>query len=729
VDNGEAGEGPDGLTWKVRSQHLLECVQKAASDVAKKDAQLQELRVRTKRLGSDLAEAQAIIREQQEYIAELEKQISYSAGEEAVVAAANEQIIFDMGTTATHDLSPQISDPQVALNMAGRASGLTQCQCAALFLLQYNVGGQAVLQRARHTAEGPQPQTALGADTGIAAQCVATNAVANIPSLRAAPGYSEVVDGDIDGPALYLPLHVPDIEQTETWGCLAVYRQQGEQFDEVDVAELRAYASSCCVTLAGRRLQRNVREILTTAVELLSTPDFEADGSDVVAQVEQLAARIFRAEVASLHRVEETEGGETELVHKDRNGKLVRCLASTGLVGSCQGEGMLEVVENPRFSDSRFDEEADGLGSPKLDGETPRGRSLRIRNVMNCPIWHMEATHGVMAVCQVINKGTTDNDHFTEADRTLAELFCAQMGFVLEQKRLVRRLAVVMAAGLDIHRDCFVVGNMERFMVTCLQCMDSTTGSFFIFDEALYKLLVKTLEDVSSEGQLIRLLHSCTEHAIVEEQVSALVRAGDTTVSMHTKDRADKDFKDALESQGLKDCCCTVLRDRSSGLVVGALQVGNKLHGAYVREDEQVLEALAAQAEVCFENYAEQHQTVSRAEDLDSILKSLSRSSLVLSMDEDNVLASTNCVDDVTFIGDLKEYVESHSVKFDDFLLEHNERLYYDYLTVAESAQPLHGMNYEFTTLDGAICLPRYLVHLHPHIALTSCCQQARRKM
>ena len=135
MDNGEAGEGPDGLTWKVRSQHLLECVQKAASDVAKKDAQLQELRVRTKRLGSDLAEAQAIIREQQEYIAELEKQISYSAGEEAVVAAANEQIIFDMGTTATHDLSPQISDPQVALNMAGRASGLTQCQCAALFLL------------------------------------------------------------------------------------------------------------------------------------------------------------------------------------------------------------------------------------------------------------------------------------------------------------------------------------------------------------------------------------------------------------------------------------------------------------------------------------------------------------------------------------------------------------------------------------------------------------------
>ena len=36
------------------------------------------------------------------------------------------------------------------------------------------------------------------------------------------------------------------------------------------------------------------------------------------------------------------------------------------------------------------------------------------------------------------------------------------------------------------------------------------------------------------------------------------------------------------------------------------VQVGNKLHGAYKPEDEQVLEALASQAEVCFENYAAQ---------------------------------------------------------------------------------------------------------------------------
>eukprot|EP01050_Picozoa_sp_SAG11_P000295 SAG11_NODE_7_length_31267_cov_19.541966_33_plen_169_part_00 len=148
--------------------------------------------------------------------------------------------------------------------------------------------------------------------------------------------------------------------------------------------------------------QSNIRAILSTATSLLSTPDFQADGSDVVEKVQRLGAQIFRAEYCFLHRVKLSPDGTRELVHTDRNGKEVRCAADAGLVGECATEGQVIVSESPRFQNKRFDDKADGLGSA-VDIASPRSRShtQRIRSVMNCPIWHMEMSHGVMAVCQV----------------------------------------------------------------------------------------------------------------------------------------------------------------------------------------------------------------------------------------------------------------------------------------------------------------------------------------
>eukprot|EP01050_Picozoa_sp_SAG11_P000293 SAG11_NODE_7_length_31267_cov_19.541966_31_plen_189_part_00 len=131
--------------------------------------------------------------------------------------------------------------------------------------------------------------------------------------------------------------------------------------------------------------------------------------------------------------------------------------------------------------------------------------------------------------------------------------------------------------------------------------LDSTTGAFFIFDEDLFKLLRKTLITSAHDNQLIRMIHRGGSPA--EEQVTSLVKSGLKTRASDASSFVDKALHGALQRQGLRNCCCTLLHNRANGQIVGVVQVGNKIHGSYLHEDEQVLEALAAQAEVCFENY------------------------------------------------------------------------------------------------------------------------------
>eukprot|EP01050_Picozoa_sp_SAG11_P000292 SAG11_NODE_7_length_31267_cov_19.541966_30_plen_89_part_00 len=76
----------------------------------------------------------------------------------------------------------------------------------------------------------------------------------------------------------------------------------------------------------------------------------------------------------------------------------------------------------------------------------------------------------------------------------------------------------------------------------------------------------------------------------------------------------------------------------------------------------------------------------------------------MLSMDENHVLTSTNCVDDVTFIGDLSSYIGDIRVhSFDDFLYQHNHELYTEYLAVSETAKPYNCVNIDFKTPDGRV--------------------------
>ena len=61
--------------------------------------------------------------------------------------------------------------------MAVRAASLMGpggCTAVAMFALQYNYGRNPVLLRVRHTPDGPEPQTPLEAELGLAGQCVAS---------------------------------------------------------------------------------------------------------------------------------------------------------------------------------------------------------------------------------------------------------------------------------------------------------------------------------------------------------------------------------------------------------------------------------------------------------------------------------------------------------------------------------------------------------------------------
>eukprot|EP01050_Picozoa_sp_SAG11_P000296 SAG11_NODE_7_length_31267_cov_19.541966_34_plen_339_part_00 len=250
---------PVDSIWRLRSQELLQCVANANAENARKEAENVALRRKLKALEAQMTRAELMIQTQQDNIDELE-QVAVAPSQVAATPAlpppAAPPILFDMGATATTDLSTNLSANEVALNMAMRASGLVECCCCAIFTLQYNYKVPPVLLRVRYTQEGGQPQTPLSMDEGLAAKCVSQNSVLQVPELPHEAGFSMNCDGATRGPALYVPLHVSGVENAETWGCVAVYRDaSAPSFDVDDLADLQAYASSCCVTFAGRQLQ------------------------------------------------------------------------------------------------------------------------------------------------------------------------------------------------------------------------------------------------------------------------------------------------------------------------------------------------------------------------------------------------------------------------------------------------------------------------------------------
>ena len=244
----------------------------------------------------------------------------------------------------------------------------------------------AFIEFRKHTPPSTDPNTPSG-------RLLRTREVVHIADLAAEQSYRERHPGVVAAVELLgerTSLHVPMLKDSELVGYLSIYRQEVRPFSEKQIALVENFATQAVIAIENTRLfnelQQSLQQQTATADVLKVVSRSTFDLQAVLGTLIELAARLCEADIAAIHRHEETGYRQfaTYGHAQDFSEYLANHLASAPARGSVVGrtiaEGtavhILDVLDDPEYTLLEYQKQTGfrtGLGVPLLRGGEPIG--------------------------------------------------------------------------------------------------------------------------------------------------------------------------------------------------------------------------------------------------------------------------------------------------------------------------------------------------------------------
>ncbi len=369
-------------------------------------------------------------------------------------------------------------------------------------------------------------------------------------------------------------------------------------------------------TRATERSLQNMFHFL----DMSEIANLKLDIDGLIDRVVCAASNVMKAERASLFLVDSISGELWSKVAQGEESHKINVKLGKGIAGWVAKNNEIVNIQNA-YEDKRFD--------PSIDYNT----GYRTKTILCGPVRNFNGE--IVGVIQVINK---TKGVFTAEDESVLHAFSYQAAIAVENLGLYHRLStshekmtVLLEIANSINKSLDLDLLINKIITEISKAMNADRGSFFILDNEKRQLWSKVA--LGAEASEIRF--SCSEGV-----AGFVARTGQT---VNIKDAyVDSRFNPNIDRQSgfyTKTILCAPVRNKNDE-IIGIIQAINKKDGAFDREDEDLIHAIAAQIAIALENSQLFQHTVTMKDYLENIRECIS--SCIVTLDESYVVVTAN---------------------------------------------------------------------------------------
>ena len=362
---------------------------------------------------------------------------------------------------------------------------------------------------------------------------------------------------------------------------------------------------------------------LNSLCQFLDMSEISALSTGIEGLIERVvitASKVMQADRASLFLLDNLTGQLWSKVAEGMERKEIRVPVGQGLAGwSALHDELINI--NDAYEDERFD--------PAYDLTT----GYRTKNVLCGPIKNLQGE--TVGVIQVINKRQGD---FDARDENLFRAFAYQTAIALENYRLYRKLmkghekvAILLDVADAVAQTLDLNVLIPRIVEKTAEALETERGSLFLVDEEKQELWsISALGEESTEIRFPKDLGLAG---------STLASGEILNISDVYKDPRFNPQVDRQTGYKTRNILSAPVKNRE-GRIIGVAQAINKKSGAFELEDEELIQALAAQMAVALENAQLYKKTVAMRNYLAGVQESITNSIVTLDNDLKVVMAN-----------------------------------------------------------------------------------------
>lgn len=314
------------------------------------------------------------------------------------------------------------------------------------------------------------------------------------------------------------------------------------------------------------------------------------------------AQRLTGAEGAVLYLLDREAGRLTARLGESSEAARVSMSLEEGIAGLTARTGRAYILPDAA-ADPRF--------SPALD----RATGSRTASLLSVPMANPRGE--VLAVLQARNKA---GGPFSVGDSELLSALALQAASALENAQLygqvrvhVERLSRLLEVGKAINAEMDLDALLALIVERATRLLQADRSSLFLVDREKQELWTKVAEGLATTELRIPL---GTGIAGTVAMSGETVNIGDAYAEARFNPEVDR--KTGYRTRNI---LCLPMRDKA-GDILGVFQVLNKREGAFGKEDEEVLAAMASQAAIALENarlYDDLKKAYERVKQLDQM--------------------------------------------------------------------------------------------------------------
>jgi adenylate cyclase len=316
------------------------------------------------------------------------------------------------------------------------------------------------------------------------------------------------------------------------------------------------------------------------------------------------------AERSSLFLYDETADELFSRVALGDDVEEIRFPAGAGIAGWTFRNGE-DILIQDAYADTLFNSEID------------RKTGYRTRNIICVPL--RNAMGSTVGVAEVLNKRNGD---FDQHDLLLLRAMCSQAVSALENARLFEEVAAARHQESRIFEVTHAISSelnlnrlLERIVSVTTEILTAERSTLFLYDAATHELWSRVAEGMGS-GEI--------RFPADNGLAGACLNAGETInipeAYSDLRFNREVDRKTGFKTRTI--LCVPVLSRK--GEKMGVMQVLNRRKGPFTRQDENLLQAFAAQTSIALENARLFEEVMNARNFNESILQSLTNGVITL---------------------------------------------------------------------------------------------------
>jgi signal transduction histidine kinase len=342
--------------------------------------------------------------------------------------------------------------------------------------------------------------------------------------------------------------------------------------------------------------------VLTSLLEAVRTLHGEMDLERLPGVLAEEARRLTGADGAILYLLDREAGRLVARLGPGPDAAQVSLTLQEGIAGLTARTGRAYILADPA-ADPRF--------SPALD----RATKTRTTSLLSVPVANRRGE--VLAVLQVRNKA---GGAFSVGDSELLSALALQAASALENANLygqvrfhLERLSRLLEVGKAINAEMDLDALLALIVERATRLLDADRSSLFLVDREKKQLWTKVAEGLATTEIRVPLGSGIAGTVAVTGEIVNIADA-----YADARFNPDVDRKTGYRTRTI---LCLPMRDKA-GEILGVFQVLNKREGAFGKDDEELLGAVASQAAIALENahlYDDLKKAYERVKQLDQM--------------------------------------------------------------------------------------------------------------